>query len=438
MALTVAIVGAGPSGLYAAEALASQPGVQIDVFDRLPVPMGLVRYGVAPDHFSIRGVRDTLDKTFDQESVHFIGNIEVGKDISLADVREAYHAVILTYGASRDRALGIEGEDLQGSIAATDFVAWYTGHPDADPQEFTSLLANSTSVAVVGVGNVAIDVARILIKDVSELASTDMPRHVLDALENSAVRDVHIVGRRGPLQASFTTKELRELGELSGVEVVVDTRDLVLDAVSLADQANNKVAARNFEVLREWSERASGESPRSIHFHFFAKPTVIAGAGRVEELIIQRTAFDETGRLVDVPGETASLRVDAVVRSIGYRGVPLEGVPFDTDRGIVRNVDGRVEGMPGVYVAGWIKRGPSGIIGTNKKDAAATIQCLLADSDSLPAPTRSIESLLSQQRIVDTAGWRSINEAEKEAGAREGRDRLTLHTRDMLMTAAST
>lgn len=436
MTLKVAIVGAGPSGLYAAESLASVADVHVDVFDRLPVPMGLVRYGVAPDHFSIRGVRDTLDKVFDHSNVRFLGNVDVGRDVSLDDLQNAYHAVILTYGASRDRALGIAGEDLPGSIAATDFVAWYTGHPDSDPNEFRDLLAHSRSIAVIGVGNVAVDVTRILVKDAEELSATDMPRHVIDALKASQVRQVHVFGRRGPMQASFTTKELRELGELPGVDVHVDSRDMVLDPNS--PEHSDKVAARNFEVLKEWATRTPGESNRAIQFHFYSKPISIEGSHAVQRLHVQRTAFDATGALVDVPGEVVAIDVDAVVRSIGYRGLPLGDVPFDDERGVVKNSDGRVEGRPGLYVAGWIKRGPSGIIGTNKKDAAATVQSLLADRDSLPTPVTSIDALLANHHVIDTAGWRAINAAEMAEGSKFGQDRITLHSRELLVAAAST
>lgn len=438
MSLKVAVVGAGPSGLYAAEALAGERDVEIDIFDRLPVPMGLVRYGVAPDHFSIRSVRDTLDKVFDHPNVRFRGGIDIGRDIDLAQLRKAYHAVILTYGASSDRALGIAGEQLPGSIAATDFVGWYTGHPDHDPEEFGDFLRNAHSVAVVGVGNVAVDVTRILMKDSNELEATDMPAHVLKALSESTITDVHLCGRRGPVQASYTTKELKELGELEGVGIQVDAQDLALDPHSQQQLATNKVAARNFDVLKEWAERPARADARNIHLHFFAKPVEIHGDTRVESLTIQRTRLDDEGRLHDVAGETSSINVDGVIRSVGYRGLPIGDIPFDHDLGIVRNVEGRVEGMPGVYVAGWIKRGPSGIIGTNKKDASATVARLMEDAPQLAAPTLDSVVLVEGFAHVDVNGWRAIDAEERRRGASASKARVTVHSSDELRAIAAT
>ena len=277
--LRVAIVGSGPSGMYAADALLSQEQIPVlvDVIDRLPTPFGLVRYGVAPDHLSIRSVRDTLDKVFDKPGIRFIGNIEVGNDLTVDRMREYYDAVILTYGASRDRALGIPGEELPGSIAATDFVNWYTGHPDTAPDEFVEFLASSRSVAVIGVGNVAVDVTRVLAKAPGEIEHTDMPQHVFDALRNSSITDVHVVGRRGPAQATWTTKELRELGELEQAQVIVAEGADTSDAASVQAAAEDKAVARNVTVVQEWATRAPDDRPRRIHLHFRCRPVEILG-----------------------------------------------------------------------------------------------------------------------------------------------------------------
>jgi ferredoxin--NADP+ reductase len=438
----IAIVGAGPAGMYAAEALSKSGRVEIDILDRLPVPCGLVRYGVAPDHLSIRSVRDTLDGILDLSGVSFIGNVEVGRDVSVDDLSRFYDAVIWCYGAPTDRSLGIEGEDLEGSFSATAFVNWYTGHPDAD-RSFDSLLVGPTVAAVIGVGNVAVDVARILITPIASLRSTEMPDHVLAALEASTIRHVHVLGRRGPAHASFTTKELKELGELPGVRVQIEERDLVNTESTLAALASDKVAARNFAVLEEWSSRAWPDEPRSLTLHFYARPDRISGVGSVEMLTIARTQVDPQGRAQDT-GEKWELPTDLVVRSVGYRGEPIPGLPFDPSRGVVPNIDGRVivddQVAQGQYTAGWIKRGPSGIIGTNRKDAAATVAALLEDLDRLPDPPErgALSSHLSTVGVVtvDRDGWRRISREECARGEASGRERVTIHDRDELLTIA--
>ena len=448
--LRIAVIGSGPSGMYAADALASQADldVSVDVIDRLPVPFGLVRYGVAPDHLSIRSVRDTLDKVLDKPGIRFIGNLEVGVDVSLAELHEYFDAVILTYGASRDRRLEIEGEDLDGSVAATDFVAWYCGHPDADRATYERLIPSATSVAVVGVGNVAIDVTRVLAKTVGELDETDMPQHVLDTLGASTITDIHLLGRRGPAQATFTTKELRELGELLDADVIVDPADLAFDAASDEVIRTDKAVARNVEVIKEWATRVPAGRSRRVHVHFLARPVELRGDDRVREVTVERTALDGSGGVTGT-GEFTTISADFVVRSVGYRGTGLDDVPFDARRGVIPNTDGRVErdGMPvaGEYVAGWIKRGPTGIIGTNKKDANATVASLLADRDSgsLPvAPAGTIDefdALLAGRGItvVTTAGWRAIDAAERALGSPAGRDRTTIHDRQALIEAST-
>lgn len=435
--LRVAIVGAGPSGIYAADALTSQGevDVEVDVIDRLPVPFGLVRYGVAPDHLGIRSVRTTLERVFDRPGVRFVGGVDVGTDLTLDAVRAAYDAVILTYGAARDRRLGIPGEDLPGSIAATDFVNWYCGHPDSNSAVIRSALEGARVAVVVGVGNVAVDVSRVLAKTLAEVDHTDMPQSVLDTLAATSISDVHLVGRRGPVQATFTTKELRELGELEDCDVVVPASSVDLDPFSAAAATQDRVAARNVEVIREWAGRTPGAAARRIHVHFFWRPVEIRGTDRVESIVLERTALDAEGTLCGT-GELWELPCDLVVRSVGYRGVGLPGVPFDDQRGVVVHSEGRVDA--GLYVAGWIKRGPSGIIGTNKKDAAATVATLLADAPSLLERARpdGIGPLIDEDSVIDFDGWRRIDAAEIALGARHGRDRTTIHTWDGLRAAA--
>lgn len=446
MSLRVAIVGSGPSGMYAADALLER-GAEVDVIDRLPVPFGLVRYGVAPDHTSIRSVRDTLDQIWDKPGIRFIGNVQVGLDVSVEELKAAYHAVILTYGASSDRRLGIDGEDLAGSVAATDFVAWYTGHPDYQGPDFDNLLPTVKRVAVVGVGNVAVDVVRVLSKSAPELAQTDMPSHVLAALAAAPVEHVYLIGRRGPVQASFTTKELRELGELAEADVRVAAQDLELDAVSEAELSENKVAARNLKVLQEWTDRGlRDDARRVIDVKFFRRPTALRGAQKVTGIEVERTYLDADGRLVG-SGEFEELPVDLVVRSVGYQGTALPGVPFDSERNVIPNVDGRVQEaqavVPGLYVAGWIKRGPTGIIGTNKKCAVGTVSSLFEDLDqgviSEDSPASGIDALVDERGLntVDASGWRNIDAREKAQGEDEGRPRVTIHERGELVRIGS-
>jgi len=445
--LRIAIVGSGPSGMYAADALLSQREipVQVDVIDSLPVPFGLVRYGVAPDHLSIRSVRDTLDRILDAPGIRFLGNITVGEDLTAAELRAHYDAVILAYGASRDRRLGIPGEDCDGSVAATDFVAWYTGHPDADRATFERLLPTARTAVIVGVGNVAVDVTRVLAKTPAELAHTDMPQHVLDTLAAQQITDLHVLGRRGPAQATFTTKELRELGELADADILVDPAEVVLDAASEEAVAADRTLARNLAVIREWSERTPAGRARRIHLRFLTRPVALHGAPRVTEVEVEATALDGSGGVTGT-GRLSRIPADLVVRSVGYRGVALPGLPFDERANVIPHRDGRVVAdgavLPGWYVAGWIKRGPSGIIGTNKKDAAATVAALLADAAGLPradaGDDEPIDGRLTAQGrpVVTTAGWRAIDAAERALGARTGRDRTTIHERAALLAAA--
>jgi ferredoxin--NADP+ reductase len=430
--LLVAVVGSGPAGIYAAAALTAHEDAAVDVIDRLPTPFGLVRYGVAPDHEKMKSVAVALRRVMEHERVRFLGNIELGADISVADLHRHYDAIVVANGAAVDRRLGIGGEDLPGSFSATEFVSWYSGHPDSALDKFT---LTAGTVIVIGVGNVAIDVARMLLKTADELRTTDIPDHVVAVLSHSQVRDVMIVGRRGPAYAKFTTKELRELGELASADVIVPPAELALDEASEAELANNAVARRNLEVLRAWSERAPQGRPRRLHLRFGLRPTAICGDACVTGMQFAHG----TGQSVHVPA-------DMVLRSVGYRGVPIPGLPFDDERGIVPNAAGRVlrDGavVPGEYVAGWIKRGPSGIIGTNKHDAAETVRCLLEDAPALPRrqvrDPDEIVDVLHQRgvRAVSWEGWEAIEALEIAAGKRRGAKQVKVADRELLLAAA--
>jgi ferredoxin--NADP+ reductase len=398
--LRVAVVGSGPAGLYTAEALVKQAAalaspvrVSIDVLDRLPTPYGLVRYGVAPDHKSIKSVANYLRRVLESPDVAFLGGVHFGEDVTRADLLAAYDAVVYATGAMRDRRLGIPGEDLPGSYAATDFVNWYCGHPDMAMDAFT---VDAESVAVIGVGNVAVDVARILARDVGELAETDVPEPVLAALRSSKVREVHMIGRRGPAQAKFTTKELRELGELAGVSVSVDPAEMDLTTFDASGQSaalaeSDRRVRGNLVAMRQWmSEAARPEAGplgpgRKLRVRFWLRPVEIlqSSYGTAGGLRLERTRLTPDG-VFEGTGEIETLDAQLVLRSVGYQSVPLDGVPFDPRSCTVPNAAGRVldaQGapLPGEYVAGWLKRGPTGVIGTNKADAAETVRALLAD-----------------------------------------------------------
>jgi ferredoxin--NADP+ reductase len=443
----VAVVGAGPAGIYAAEALTRQDDVPVavDLIDRLPTPFGLVRHGIAPDHPKMRAIRDTLHRTLEDPLVRFVGNVDVGVDISLEELRRHVDAVIYTYGASVDRHLGIEGEELPGSLAATDLVAWYTGHPDADRARVEAALAGVRSVLVVGVGNVALDVGRVLARTAPELEPTDMPQHVLDALAAMPVEEVTILGRRGPAQAAFTTQELKELGELDGATVLVDAADLELDPGSEERAATDRNVSRNLAVLRGWVDHAPTPGRTPLHLRFFGRPVRLLGEDRVTGVEVERTAVDGDGRVMGT-GELSVVPADLVVRSVGYRGLPLPGLPVDERSGTVPNEEGRVlrdgRQSPGEYVAGWIKRGPSGVVGTNKHDARETVAGLLADvADGVLRTHGPVGDLVDE--LVDRGvqpvlldDWRAIDAAEIALGATKGRARTTLHEREALLAAA--
>ena len=453
-------MGAGPAGIYAAEALSQQTdvAVEIAVIDRLPVPFGLVRYGVAPDHHSIRSIRNTLERTLEKPSVRFYGDVAIGSDLSISELRESVDAVIYAYGAGSDRRLEIPGEHLRGSIAAAELVGWYCGHPDVHPDtappsgrdylvasEIDELIRTSRHAVVVGIGNVALDVARVLIKNVDELDDTDMADEVLKSLSRKNITDVHVLGRRGPAYTAFTTKELREMGQLADVDVIIDPADLELDPSSQAVVQQNKVAARNLVVLQEWAARPLSGASRRISFHFWSRPTMIIGADRVTAVEIEQTMINSEGFVVGI-GRRPTLSADLVVRSVGYRGLPLAGIPFDESTGRVPHAEGRVirDGgfSPDEYVTGWIKRGPTGVIGTNKSDAVETVTSLLADlhDGAVRAHGRSghLDRLLAQRgiRALGMPAWRRIDAAEVELGARHGRLRTTLAHRQELLAAA--
>jgi len=455
--LQVAVIGSGPAGLYTAEALIKQAAavdpprpIQVDVLDRLPTPYGLVRYGVAPDHKSIKSIAEYLRKVLEHDGVNFIGGVHLGDDVSREDLLATYDAVVYATGAMRDRHLGIPGEELPGSVAATDFVNWYCGHPDVDPGRFS---LDAESVAVIGVGNVAVDVARILVRDPDELRETDVSQPVLEALQASKVREVHMIGRRGPAQAKFTTKELRELGELAGVDVVVGGGEADLDAFDATGESTrlaetDRHVRGNYTVIKEWAGRTPAGAGRRLTVRFWLRPEAILGDTAVDGLTLERTRLDESGKLVGT-GELETLSVQMVLRSVGYQSVPLAGVPFDERSSTVPSEAGRVLGpdgspLPGEYVAGWLKRGPTGVIGTNKSDAAETVRSLLADLAGGPGPEDAplpragllrlpatsaevsgspLHPMLAERdlRHVTYADWLKIEAAEQELAARLGR-----------------
>jgi ferredoxin--NADP+ reductase len=432
--LRVAVVGAGPAGLFLVDALlkAKDCAVSVDVIERLHTPYGLVRYGVAPDHAKIKSVITTFHKTLEDERVRFFGNVNFGTDLRVDDARRFYDAIVYAVGAPHDRRLGIPGEDLAGSLSATEFVAWYSGHPDHS--EIVHLPSATKAVAVVGVGNVAVDVARILAKHVDELRSTDIPHPILEKLAQSTIGDVYIFGRRGPAQAKFTNKELRELGELDNADIIVDPKEIELNAASAAEVAGQQALQRNLEILRDFAGRAPTGKPRRLHLRFLTSPVEIAGTDAVEALVIERNRLDERGNAVGT-GEFERIPVQMVLRAVGYRGRALPGVPFDSRSHVIPNAAGRVldengAPLPGQYTTGWIKRGPSGVIGTNKACAMETARALLADAAHLeraPEPDPAAVDRLFVARGVRVAYWHdwlAIDNHERALGTQSGRERV--------------
>ncbi|MGW4911746.1 FAD-dependent oxidoreductase [Streptomyces sp. NPDC004270] len=443
--LRVAVVGSGPSGCYTAQNLVQlDPTVVVDVLDRLPCPYGLVRYGVAPDHEKIKSLQGNLRTVLEHERVRFLGGVRIGGgpgELPVERLRELYHAVVYCVGAAGDRRLGIPGEELPGSWSATEFVSWYSAHPDAIDAGF---VRDARSAVVIGVGNVAVDVARILARGVAELSPTDMPQAALTALAASRIREVHVVGRRGPSQARFTTKELRELGTLPDTEVRVDPAELALDPAYADPSALPAAQRRNAEVLRGWDTAGTRGAGRRIWLRFFLRPVeLLADGGRVSAVRFERTEPDEHGG-VRGTGRYETVDAQLVLRSVGYRGVPLAGLPFDPGTGTVPHAAGRVlhgpAGAPGDYVAGWIKRGPTGVIGTNRPDAKETVTSLLADAPVLLGravpedPVAALRALGIEP--VAWSGWQAIERAEAALGARLGRSVVKLADWDTLLTAA--
>jgi ferredoxin--NADP+ reductase len=436
--LRVAVVGSGPAGFYAASTLlAADLDVDVDLIERLPTPWGLVRLGVAPDHPNIKAVSRAFERTAAQPGFRFFGNVEVGRDITHAELRGLYDAVVYSVGAQADRRLGIPGEDLPGSWAATEFVAWYNGHPDFQELEFD--LSHERAV-VIGNGNVALDVARMLALTPEELAPTDTTDAAIEAINGAGIREILVVGRRGPVQAAWTPVEVGELGELAGADIVVDPAQLELDAASAAElEAAAPTVKRSVEHLREYAARNPEGKPRRIVLRFLASPVAILGDGEVEGIELVRNELLHGRAVATEERETVSCGI--VFRSVGYRGVALPGVPFDDGSGTIPNEGGRVE--PGLYAAGWIKRGPSGVIGTNKKDATETIALLVEDAQAGKLPPRgegTLEDLLSERGVdaILYAGWEAIDRAERGAGEPHGRPRIKLATWDDLLAAART
>jgi ferredoxin--NADP+ reductase len=441
--LRVAVIGAGPAGFYTVEAFLKQKELvcRIDIFNRLPTPHGLVREGVAPDHQSIKNVTRVYDKLASAPNVRYFGNVTFGTDVTHADLKRYYDQIVYAVGAQSDRKMGIPGEDLAGSMPATAFVGWYNGRPDYRDLQVD---LEQERVLVVGNGNVAMDVTRILVTDPDELAKTDIADYALEALRSSKVREVVMLGRRGPAQAAFTNPELKEFGELAGVDVIVDPQDLALDEQSEASLADNKTATRNVEMLREYAARSVGDAPRRIVMRFLVSPAEVIGAdGQVAAVRIERNKLVQSGDGSMRPrgtGEYEELPCGMILRSVGYRGVPLADVPFDDASGTIPNSDGRVktaadgEIVPGEYVVGWIKRGPSGVIGTNKPDAAATVASMLADLPQLAGIADAdrdpalIDALLRERgvNVVDYSDWKLLDSHEVALGQQQDRPRVKL------------
>ncbi|KFG76865.1 FAD-dependent oxidoreductase [Streptomyces mutabilis] len=445
--LRIAVVGSGPSGCYTAQSLVQLgQGVHVDVLDRLPCPYGLVRYGVAPDHEKIKSLQNALRMVLEHERVRFLGAVPVGPGgVSCARLRELYHAVVYCVGAAADRRLGIPGEDLPGSWSATEFVSWYSAHPDAVDGEF---VRGARSAVVIGVGNVAVDVARMLVRGTAELSGTDIPQAALDTLAAGRVADVHMVGRRGPSQARFTTKELRELGALPDTAVLVEPAELALDPAYRDPSGLPGAQRRNVEVLRGWAGRPAPEAARRLRVRFFLRPVELTADadGHVGAVRFERTRPDGSGGVTGT-GRYEEMRAGLVLRSVGYRGVPLEGLPFDAASGTVPHRAGRVlragAVAPGEYVAGWIKRGPTGVIGTNRPCAKETVTSLLADTPTLlrrDVPACDPLGALRAEGVepVEWAGWRAIERAEAELGASLGRRVVKLPDWESLLAAART
>jgi len=453
--LRVAIVGAGPTGYYAADQLFRQPGLvaEVDMYDRVPTPYGLVRAGVAPDHQKIKSVTASFDKVAANPRFRFFGCVELGRHVTVEDLRKHYHMLLYTTGAQTDRRMGIPGEDLKNSHAATEFVAWYNGHPDYRQLTFD---LSQERAAIVGVGNVAVDVARILSRTPAELEKTDIADYALEALRASRVREVYLLGRRGPAQAAFTNPEVKELGELADADVTAVPEEVELDDLSRAamERASDRATQKKVDLLQEYARRAPSGKRRRLILRFLVSPVEILdnGAGAVGGMRLVRNKLyaTDTGTLQPKPtGEFDDLPVGLVFRSVGYKGVPLAGVPFNDKWGVILNEKGRVldptskQPVVGEYTAGWIKRGPTGVIGTNKPDAAETVACMMEDlaADRVLHPAEAsreaVERLVRerQPRCFSYQDWLRLNELEVQRGKETGRPRVKFTTIEDMLAA---
>ena len=447
--LRVAIVGSGPAGFYAAEHLLKREDVtvEVDMFDRLPTPFGLVRAGVAPDHPKIKSVIRVYEKTAAREGFRFFGNVEVGRDVTPAELADRYNAVVYAYGTATDRQLGIPGEDLPGSHAATEFVAWYNAHPDFADREFD---LSAERAVVIGNGNVAADVTRMLALPRGELEETDTAEHAIDPIADCEVKEILVLGRRGPAQAAFTNPEVRELGEMAEADIVIDPGEMELDDLSkqwLDSDDADITARKNVEIFTEFSQREPEGKKKRIVMRFLSSPIEIQGDGKVERIVVGKNELQEKdGRISAVDtGERETIECGMVLRSIGYKGVPIEGVPFDETRGVIPNEAGRVKDAPGLYATGWIKRGPSGVIGTNKKDGQETVDTLFQDLEAGVIPDapmagdrEATEALLNERKPdhVTFEGWQAIDAAEVAKGEPLGRPRVKFVDVDEMVEAS--
>jgi ferredoxin--NADP+ reductase len=447
--LRVAVVGSGPAAFYAAgHLLDADRAAQVDMIERLPTPWGLVRLGVAPDHPNIKAVSRAFEKIAKRPGFRFLGNVEVGRDVTQDELARCYDAVVYAVGAQTDRRLGIPGEDLPGSWAATELVAWYNGHPDFQDLSFD--LSGERAV-VIGNGNVALDVARMLALTRGELESTDTTDPAIEAIAGSGLREILVLGRRGPVQAAWTPPELQEMGELAGADVLVDQSELELDPASAAELAEaSPIVRRNMDVLTEFGTRKPEGKPRAVRLRFRVSPVAILGEERVEgvEIVRNRLEADASGRVrAAATEEREVIPCSTVFRSVGYHGIALPGVPFDEASGTMPNAGGRVldgGGKPiaGLYCAGWIKRGPTGVIGTNKKDATETVELVLEDAEagllSTPEANGAIDDLLAERGVdvVSYQGWEAIDAVERARGEELGRPRVKLCRWDELIEAA--
>lgn len=439
--LKVAVVGSGPAGFYAAEALLrAEPAAEVDLFERLPVPFGLVRYGVAPDHQTIKRVQVAFERTAAQPGFRFFGNVELGRDVSVDELLRGYHAVVIATGAALDRRLDIPGENLEGSYAATSFVGWYNGHPDFVDLRFA---LDAERAVVVGMGNVALDVARVLLRDRDALAKTDISEHALVELRQSPLREVVLLGRRGPAQAAFDQGELEAIFDLPDVSVEVD------GDVSFAEEAELPAPARkNLAFLARLKLEPLPPKPRRLRLRFLASPVEILGQGRrVRGLRVAENRLVGSGPHVraEPTGVVWELEAGLVIRSVGYRGAAVPGLPFDAKRNVIPSSAGRVtslggEPQPGLYVSGWIKRGPTGLVGTNKADSKETVELLLRDAKDLLArrPSLHVDALLAERRVkvVGFADYQRIDTAEKARGAERGKVRDKLERVSDMLAAA--